>query len=359
LHSFAFDVMECTLDLYTDYLLISSGLTTATGLSALHDQAVSHDKVTRFLTDSYLDSRDVWRAAKPLIRQAEACKLADDYAVLVVDDCIAEKAHTDANALIATYWDHSKKRYVRGVNFVTLFYHLGSVSVPLSVTLVEKTAPVPGKPGSFCSPVSKNEHLRQMLQVAHQQVAYKYVLGDSWYASAENMTFIMKTLGRDFVFAVESSRTVALSMQQRAAGEFMRLDALDFSDNKPKQVYLRSVKEAVLLVRQVFTNGDGSQGVLYLISSDTNLDYAKMTAIYKKRWKVEEYHKSLKQNASLTKSPTKKIGPQANHFFASFLAYLKLEALKLRHNVGHFRLKAQLYMAGLKAMDKELIKMSA
>jgi hypothetical protein len=351
--------MECTLDLYTDYLLISSGLTTATGLSALYGQALSHDKVTRFLTESYLDSRDVWRAAKPLVRQAEACKSVDDYAVLIVDDCIAEKAHTDANALIATYWDHSKRRYVRGVNFVTLFYHLGSVAVPLSVTLVEKTEPVPGKPGSFCSPVSKNEHLRQMLQVAHQQVAYAYVLGDSWYSSAENMTFITNTLGRNFVFAVEASRTIALSEQERAAGEFMRLDALDFSDKEPKRVYLRAVKEAVLLVHQVFTNKDGSQGFLYLISSDMSLDYTRMTTIYKKRWKVEEYHKSLKQNASLTKSPTKKMGPQANHFFASFLAYLKLEVLKLRHGVGHFRLKSQFYMVGLKAINQELIKMSA
>ena len=41
--------MKTDLDLYTDYLLSSFGQTTATGLSALLDQAVSHDDVTRFL----------------------------------------------------------------------------------------------------------------------------------------------------------------------------------------------------------------------------------------------------------------------------------------------------------------------
>jgi hypothetical protein len=35
------------LDLYTDYLLDSTGLTTATGLSALLDRQVSHDRVLR------------------------------------------------------------------------------------------------------------------------------------------------------------------------------------------------------------------------------------------------------------------------------------------------------------------------
>lgn len=33
--------------------------------------------------------------------------------------------------------------------------------------------------------------------------------------------------------------------------------------------------------------------------------------------KVEEYHKSLKSNASLAKSPTKTIRTQSNHCFAS------------------------------------------
>jgi transposase len=94
------------------------------------------------------------------------------------------------------------------------------------------------------------------------------------------------------------------------------------------KVYLRSVQEALLLTRQVFTNKDGSQGCLYLITSDTALSYDQITTIYQRRWKVEEYHKSLKQNASFGDSPTKNPDTQSNHFFASMLAYIKLEALK-------------------------------
>ena len=58
---------------------------------------------------------------------------------------------------------------------------------------------------------------------------------------------------------------------------------------------------------------------------------------------------------SLTKTPD----TQANHFFATILAYTKLEGLKLRHGLGHFRLKAQLYLAGLKAMHQELAYFTA
>ena len=99
--------------------------------------------------------------------------------------------------------------------------------------------------------------------------------------------------------------------------------------------------------------------MLYVVSSDTDLDQAQLTAIYQKRWKVEEYHKSLKQNASMGKAPTKTLATQATHFFAAVLAYTKLEVLKLKCGIGHFRLKAQLYTVGLKAMYQQLGRLRA
>ena len=84
--------MACTLDLYTDYLISSTGQTSATGLSRLFDGQLSHDQVRRWLSQVHLDSRQVWGHAKPLIRQTERALKADDFAVLVVDDSILEKA---------------------------------------------------------------------------------------------------------------------------------------------------------------------------------------------------------------------------------------------------------------------------
>ncbi|MGR3952317.1 MAG: hypothetical protein QRY74_05430 [Chlamydia sp.] len=46
--------------------------------------------------------------------------------------------------------------------------------------------------------------------------------------------------------------------------------------------------------------------------------------VYQKRWRIEEYHTSIKQNATLEKSPTKVVRSQKNHVFASIVAYCKL-----------------------------------
>jgi hypothetical protein len=71
---------------------------------------------------------------------------------------------------------------------------------------------------------------------------------------------------------------------------------------------------------------------------------------------VEEYHKSLKQNALLAKSPTRTVTTQRNHVFASLLAYVKLEKLKFAHKLNHFALKAKIDWAASKAAWSELKK---
>ena len=69
---------------------------------------------------------------------------------------------------------------------------------------------------------------------------------------------------------------------------------------------------------------------------------------------VEEYHKSLKQNASLSCSPTRTKRTQTNHFFLSLCAFVKLEGLKIKTRCSHFALKQKLYLAALKAAFGQL-----
>lgn len=342
--------MDCTLSKYTDFLLSTPKYASATSMSATFDYGLSHDKISRWLKSSYLDTADVWKAAKKLVRPL--VNFSDQSGVIAVDDSIVEKAHTDENAMICYHWDHSLQRYVKGVNFISLLYSHTKVDIPIQVRIVEKTEPyTDSKTGEtkYKSPKTKNEHFIEMLEHAVKQVGFQYVLGDSWFSSAANIHFITRKISRHAILAVKSSRTVALSDESRKNGTFIRVDQLSqLEAGKPLTVYLRSVEEPVLLVKQVFTNKDGSQGVLYLIATDLSMDYEAITTIYKKRWKVEEYHKSLKQHTALAGSPTKIIETQANHFFAAIIAYIKMERLKIKTGHGHFKLKAILMLVATK-----------
>ncbi|MEO6906371.1 MAG: transposase [Abditibacteriaceae bacterium] len=85
-----------------------------------------------------------------------------------------------------------------------------------------------------------------------------------------------------------------------------------------------------------------------------NLTWERMTDLYQRRWKVEEYHKSLKQNASLEKSPTRTVNTQTNHFFACLVAYTKLEKLKVQTKLNHYALKSKIYISALQVAYQEL-----
>ena len=341
------------LELYSDYLISSFSQTTATGLSTLLDQSISHDQVTRFLSGGDYGSRELWQLVKAVVRREER-----DDGVLIFDDTIQEKPSTDENEIITWHYDHSKNRTVKGVNIVNALYHVNGVNIPVAFEPVVKDhlySELKTRKVKRRSEVTKNEQLRSILKVCHQnELKYRYVLTDSWFASSENMLVIKQDLKKDFIMALKANRTVALSTEDRAQGRFIRIDELALEPGTVKQVYLKGVEFPVRVAKQLFKHKDKNDGILYLVSSDLSLDYDTLTTTYQKRWEVEVFHKSIKQNTGLAKSPTRRVRTQSNHFFASIYACFKLEQLKLKHQINHFALRSKLYMKALLASFQQL-----
>jgi len=341
------------LDIYSDYLICSFGLTTATGLSTLLDGAISHDKITRFLSEKDFTSADLWHLVKPLVRQVQN---AD--AVVIVDDSIEEKPYTDESELICWHWDHCLGRSVKGVDFLTCLYRTQEVALPVAFQLIQKSEwtmdKKTGKPKRI-SPKTKNDYFRELVaQCLKNQLLFRYVIADIWFGSAENMVYLKHDLQTDFIFPLKENRKVALSQEDKLAGRYVSVSSVQLEANATQEIWLEGVDFPLLLSRQVFTNKDGSQGVLYLVTSDTTLSAQDIQAIYQKRWKVEEYHKSVKSNACFAKSPTKTIRTQSNHIFACLWAYVKLESLRIKTRMNHFAMKGRLYRAALKSAYREL-----
>lgn len=336
------------LDLYSDYLISSLGQTTGTGLSALLGGSVSHDRIQRLLSRKEFTSADLWHFVKPHVRSIEHSD-----GCIIIDDSIAEKPYTDENDIIAWHYDHSKSGMVKGINFLSALYHAPHLdaSLPVAFRLVAKTEQyVDKKDGKTKrrSPISKNEHYQGLLRQAKENhVLFRFVLNDVWYASAENMCFVKGELERDFIMPLKTNRKVALTEQEKRQGQYVRVDGVPLQPGEAQVVYLEGMDFPLALCKQLFVNEDGSQVAQYLVCSDVQLTSDQITTIYSKRWNVEEYHKSLKQNASLEKSPTHTVCTQTNHLFASLCGYVKLELLKLSNHLNHFALKSSIYLRAL------------
>ncbi len=126
--------MDEIAEIYSDYLIASFGLTTATGLSKLLDGEISHDKITRFLSSQIKTSKDLWQIAKPVVWEVERSDGS-----LILEDSIEEKPYTDENDIICWHFDHSKGVNVKGINFLSWLYQAGDISIPIGFELVKKT----------------------------------------------------------------------------------------------------------------------------------------------------------------------------------------------------------------------------
>ena len=340
-------------DIYSDYLIAQNKHATATGLSALMPQEISHDKVTRFLNQPASGSKKLWLDVKKDVRQLQG----RDEGILSIDDMVSEKPYTDENLIMSWHYSHSKKCLVKGVNLLTVMVRYGDVSLPIGYEVVKKDihySEIKTRKEKRKASVSKNTHFRHLLsQAVENNIKFKWILSDSWFASKENMKYIHHDIKRLFIFGIKSNRCVAMTEVDKQTGRYQSLRNAPLEANVPVRVYLKDISFPVLLMKDVFKNEDGSTGTRYLVTNDLSLDVNQILELYKKRWSIEEYHKSVKQNTSFEKSPTRTVRSQLNHIFCSIMAFCKLERLKIKTTLNHFAIKYKLLLKANQAAMKE------
>jgi len=337
------------LDIYTDYLIASTCQTSCTGLSRVLGNTVSHDKFTRFLSNGDFGSRELWLLVKQTVREIETGE-----GILVFDDSISEKPHMDENDVVCWHYDHSKSRSIKGINLLTgLYVGREDVAVPVCYDLVKKD--LTDSDGKRTSSLTKNERMLECFQhTILNGVKFKWVITDTWFASAGNMKSIKAVEGKEFIMPLKNNRKVALSEPDREEGKYVPIGSLGLEPGGRLKVYMEKIPFPVTLIKEEYVNKDCSTGVLYLASSDLTVTYQQIITLYQKRWRVEEYHKSLKNNASLASSPARTVRAQSNHMFMSLVGYCKLELFRMRKGLNHFALKSKLYTTAMLAAFQEL-----
>lgn len=351
------------LSIYIDYLMISTGQVSATGLSRLLSPSFSHDQVSRMLSESYdlFTAEQFWKRIKPFVRQVEKPE-----GILIVDDFISEKPHSQENELISYHYSHLHGKSVKGINIVHLHYSTSfegqSINFPVGFELVRKTEtrlnPETGQAEKY-SPRDKNQLLRDLLHQAHfmHHIAFEWVMADSWYANTQNMREIETKHKKAFLFGLKSNRKVALSQGQVRRKDFIKLADLSLQPGEVRTIWLDRLPFPLYVCKEIYVNENQSIGELFLVTNRAAMTYQQMISLYPERWRIEPSHKSIKNNASLQASPTKVPRTQANHIFASFCALVQFEALKITSRLNHFAMKAKLYEAALREAFYELQRM--
>jgi hypothetical protein len=269
---------------------------------------------------------------------------------------LMHKPWTKTNDVVCWHYDHVSQKMAKGILMLNFHYTDNTgISIPLGYEIITKTENTWSQEYQKYvkkSLYTKNEIMQDKLHILHHSngVKYKYILFVKWFASIKNLVFIEEELKKDFVCPIKSNRKIALNIEAKNRGKYVNISTIDIEGGSSRLIYLEGYEKPLRLIKQVVKNGDDDKSIyLYLVTNDIGLSFDEVLEIYKRRWKIEEYHKSLKQNLKIEHSPTKVETSQRNHIHLAVLGFIKLEKLRLNYKMNHFSIKEKIYIEALKA----------
>ena len=300
---------KCSLDLYVDFLIASQKQYSGVELSRVSPTALSHDAVSHWLAHNKLTPKMVWQRGQTMVRK--------ETGYLIFDDTVLDKPYAREMPLVKTQYSGKHHRLVKGIDVVTLLWTGGESIVPVDYRVYDPTRD--GK--------TKNDQVQEMLTFAEKRgFSPQYVLMDSWYASVENLKIIARK-GWPWIAALKSNRLVSL-----VQGTYLPVSDLDWTAKPVRKVWLKAYGW-VLVSKIVFANGD----ITYIATNDLSLLNAEtLHGHMEHRWKIETFHRGIKQCCGIERCYSTRERSQRNHILCAFLAFLKLEWKRIQSHISWY-----------------------
>lgn len=300
-----------TKDLYCQFLLASQRNFTATQAADL--TSVSHDVITRWLTSVKLTPNILWEHVENLVEKKGG--------VLVVDDSVIAKQYSRSHELPLLSYQYSGAyhKVIQGIGLVNLVVvGTDNTCMPVDYRIFSKK--IDGR--------TKHQHVIEMITLAlHRGMQPSAVVFDSWYGSIKTLKFLEKNK-LIWVTVLKNNRIVDHNehLSDKAipkSGLVVHLKAYGF-----------------IKVFKTFSQAKGE--VEYLATNKLDMTLLDIKTVAAQRWKIEEYHRGLKQTTGIEKCQTRTQRSQRNHIFCSIISFVALEVQRTKENISWYQAKQQI-----------------
>lgn len=300
-------------DDYISFLTASPRIFTCTEVERVQrgrKNAPCHDSVNRLL-------HRLKPSASAL--RNEALPFADlKKGVLILDDSTLDKLYAQHIELVSRHWSGKHHSAVKGINLLTLLWTDGDAHIPCDYRIYCREQD--GK--------TKNDHFAGLLYKAKiQGFEPEYVLFDSWYAGLDNLKAIRK-YGWHWLTRFKTNRLVNPDGRGNVP-----LSSLIVPETG-KTVHLKDYG-FVKVFGIVAKNGDTE----YWATDNSGMDELERLRFSDCSWKIEEYHRGLKQFCGAERSQVRAAKAQRNHIGLAVRTFLRFSVFCFRTGCSWFEAK--------------------
>jgi putative transposase len=155
----------------------------------------------------------------------------------------------------------------------------------------------------------------------------EFVLFDTWYSSLENLKAIRKK-GWCWLTRLKKNRLVNPDNTGNIAIECVTIPP------EGTQVHLKGYG-FIKVFRFVSKDGDTQ----YWATNVINMQEEERKELAKKSWKIEEYHRGIKQFCGVERCQARRNNIQRAHIMMAIRAFLRFEVCRIRKDISWFEAK--------------------
>jgi len=181
----------CFKDLYCTFLRVTTQRYSALSLSEVSPVELSHDSISRWLSEANCQPRDIWNEAK--------CHVLGSSGIIAADETVLNKNRSRKIGLVRWQYSGTEHDIIRGIGMLNFLWIDSKNEVcPMDFKIYEPKE----------DRKTKNEHFREMLRLAKGRgVKPEAVVADSWYSSLDNTKYI-RDLGWNWVMGLRKNRII-------------------------------------------------------------------------------------------------------------------------------------------------------
>ena len=190
--------------------------------------------------------------------------------------------------------------------------------------------------------LTKVDHVRNMLKglVYQKLLPFDTVLMDTWYAVNHLMLYI-DSLDKTFYCPLKINRLVDDTFGQE---KYKNIESLSWSDEELECGKIVKIKafpaEKKVKLFRVTISTDRTDYVATNDISQSDTDVAQK--VCKIRWKIEEFHREIKQLTGIESCQCRKARIQRNHIACAMLVWLRLKSLAYKTGQTIYKIKHNL-----------------